>query len=49
MKILGTVALACMLVAFVAACILLYHKDVNVVYFYEKGMMEIWKRVENIM
>ena len=40
--------LACILIAFLAACTLPYHKNVNVISLYGKGLVQIWNRLGNI-
>jgi len=40
--------LACILIAFFAACTLPYHKNVNVISLYGKGLVQIWNRLGNI-
>lgn len=40
--------LACILIAFFAACTLPLHKNTNVITLYGKGLVQIWKRLGNI-
>ena len=40
--------LACILIAFFAACTLPYHKNANVITLYGKGLIQIWNRLGNI-
>ena len=45
---LAKAILACILIAFFAACALPYHKNANVITLYGKGLVQIWKRLGNI-
>jgi len=40
--------LACILIAFFAACTLPLHKNADVITLYGKGLVQIWKRLGNI-
>lgn len=40
--------LACILIAFFAACTLPLHKNANVITLYGKGLVQIWNRLGNI-
>jgi hypothetical protein len=40
--------LACIVLAFLAACALPHTKNINVISLYGKGLVELWKRLGNI-
>ena len=40
--------LACIVIAFLAACALPHTKNINVISLYGKGLVELWKRLGNI-
>ena len=45
---LAKAILACILIAFFAACTLPLHKNANVITLYGKGLVQIWNRLGNI-